>query len=66
MSNQSLLTLATQQITELLSDSELSKNQRLRALEVAAKLLSLRGSDALRIEGNEAAELLRTLGFGEQ
>lgn len=66
MSNQSLLALATQQITELLSDPELSKNQRLRTLEVAAKLLSLRGNDAPMIEGAERAELLRALGFGEQ
>lgn len=66
MSNQSLLTLATQQTTELLNDPELSKNQRLRALEVAAKLLSLRGNDAPMIEGAERTELLRGLGFGGQ
>ena len=65
MSNQSLLTLATQQVTALLRDPKLSKNQRLRALEITTKLLSLRGDSAPMIEGDEAAELLRGLGFTE-
>jgi len=65
MSESNLLTLATQQVTALLTDPKLSKNQRLRALEIAAKLLSLRGNGAPRIEGDEAAELLRGLGFSE-
>lgn len=65
MNESNLLTLATDQLTTLLRDPELSKSQRVRALEIAAKLLSLRGNGAPRIEGDEAAELLRGLGFGD-
>lgn len=65
MSESNLLTLATDQITTLLNDPKLSKNQRLRGLEIAAKLLSLRGDGAPRIVGDEAAELLRGLGLSE-
>lgn len=66
MSDSTLAALATQQLCTLLQDPKLTRNQRLRALKVAAKLLSLRGNDAPKIEGAERTELLRALGFGEQ
>lgn len=57
---------ATQQISELLDDPKLTRNQRLRALEIAAKLVAWRDNSVPMLEGDEAAELLRSLGLGQE
>jgi len=64
MPEQPLEALATQQLCILLQDPKLTRNQRLRALEVASRLLGNRGNDAPMIEGTERTELLKALGFG--